>query len=138
MLVSGPIIYLEDDIDDQELFKEVFQSLDISNEIKVFNTCELVLKYLKTTKDRPFLIITDVNLPEMSGIQLREEICRDPYLKRKAIPYIFLSTSAREADIRKAYDLDIQGYFQKENTFDALQSMIKQIVDYWKVCKHPV
>ncbi len=137
MNISGPIVYLEDDEDDQELLKDVFQSLKISNELKFFNTGARALDYLRTTSDKPFLIITDVNLPEMSGLQMREEICKDPYLKKKAIPYIFLSTSARSSDIRKAYDLDIQGYFQKENSFEALQNMIHKIVNYWSVCKHP-
>ncbi|GAC1424496.1 MAG: response regulator [Flavisolibacter sp.] len=137
MHVSGPVVYLEDDEDDQELLKDVFQSLKIKNELKFFYTCQSALDYLRTTTDKPFLIITDVNLPEMSGLQMREEICKDPYLKKKAIPYIFLSTSASSSDIRKAYDLDIQGYFQKENSFAALQNMIHKIVNYWNVCKHP-
>ncbi len=137
MTGSGPIIIVEDDIDDQELFKDAIESNGINNEIKFFDSGTDALHYLKTTTDKPFLILTDVNLPKMDGIELRAEVCKDEYLRKKSIPYIFLSTSEDKFAINKAYEMNVQGYFQKPNSFSGLQILLKQIIDYWSICKHP-
>ncbi|MBD0374323.1 MAG: response regulator [Flavisolibacter sp.] len=137
MSKNHPILIVEDDVDDQDILKEVFHSLEIPNELKFFNRCPDLLDYLRTTTDRPLIILTDVNLPVMSGIELRMEICKDEYLRRKSIPFVFLTTSNSIQAIEKAYDLNVQGYFIKEDNFNAIKSMIRQIIDYWVVCKHP-
>lgn len=137
MSVTGPIIVLEDDADDQEILTDIFHSLQVPNELKFFNNGQKVLDYLRTTTDKPFIIITDMNLPVMNGLELREEIYNDEYLRRKGIPYIFLSTSSSKLYIEKAYELNVQGYFQKEDNYASIQKMIKMIIDYWKFCLHP-
>jgi len=137
MTNNGPVIYLEDDPDDQDLFKEVMEGLGIVNELKVFANGVSVLDYLRTTTDQPFIIFTDVNVPIMDGLQLRTEICQDDFLKKKSIPYIFLSTNASKNAVEKAYDLQVQGFFQKPSSFEALQQMLGRIINYWKVCLHP-
>ena len=137
MAQLGPVIYLEDDVDDQEILTEVFQSLQIPNELKLFSNGYEVLEYLRTTTEQPFIIITDVNLPVMSGLALREEICKDEYLRQKSIPYVFLSTSSGKNYIQQAYDLQVQGYFQKPHTFEALKITIAHIMEYWSLCMHP-
>ena len=137
MSKTKPILIVEDDIDDQEILKEVFVKLGITNELKIFNRCPDLLDYLRTTTDKPLIILTDVNLPVMSGIELRAEIFKDEFLRRKSIPFIFLTTSNDRQAIEKAYEMEVQGYFVKEDNFNAIKSMIRQIIDYWNVCKHP-
>jgi len=61
---SGPIIIIEDDKDDQELLNEIFIELKIPNIVRFFNSCVQAFDYLITTLERPFLIISDINLPE--------------------------------------------------------------------------
>ena len=133
----GPIIYLEHDKDDQEQLKEVLKNLEIPNELKIFGTCNSALEYLRTTSEQPFIILSDVRFPGMDAFTLREEIIRDDYLRKKAIPYIFLSDYADKTSIDRAYQLEVQGFFEKENSFSHFQVMIKDIIDYWKKCKHP-
>ena len=137
MSKNQPILIVEDDTDDQEILREVFHGLAIPNDLKIFNRCLDLLDYLRTTTDKPLIILTDVNLPVMSGLEMRAEICKDDYLRLKSIPFVFLTTSNDKQAIVKAYELEVQGYFVKENNFPAIQSMIKQIIDYWKVCRHP-
>jgi CheY-like chemotaxis protein len=68
MDINGPVILIEDDPDDSFLLHEAFNKLDIKNEIKTFSTASQVLYYLETTKDKPFMILCDINLPGMKGI----------------------------------------------------------------------
>ena len=60
MFKNGPIIIIEDDADDQELLKEVFRELQVSNILKFFDSCAHALNYLVATMEKPFLIISDI------------------------------------------------------------------------------
>jgi CheY-like chemotaxis protein len=134
---SGPILIVEDDHDDQELLKEVFNDLIISNTIRFFSTCLSLLDYLKTTIERPFLIICDINVPQMDGLDLRKEINENEFLRKKSIPFIFLTTTSTKSVIEEAYEMMVQGYFVKPNSIQEIKETIKMIIDYWKVCRHP-
>ena len=134
---SGPILLVEDDVDDQEFITDALQLLGVKNQIQIFDNGQKALNYLLTSEQQPFLILSDVNLPIMNGLQLKSEIQQNPYLKNKAIPFIFLSTSADAKAVFEAFELSVQGFFVKENTYDGIQQQLKQIIDYWKTCKHP-
>jgi CheY-like chemotaxis protein len=136
-LKNGPIILVEDDLDDQEFIVDSFQILGIKNQINVFDNGREALAFLKTTEVQPFLIISDVNLPVLNGLQLKAEIQNNEYLRNKSIPFIFLSTSADKKAVEEAFKLSVQGFFVKENTFEGIQQQLKHIVDYWKNSRHP-
>lgn len=134
---NGSIILVDDDTDDQELLVNVFESLGVPNEIRIFENGHEALLYLKQTPTQPFIIICDVNMPIMNGLELRRQINSNELLRRRSIPFIFLSTSAETHAVNEAYEMDVQGFFVKERYFEGIQQQIKQIVDYWKECKHP-
>lgn len=137
MSIKGPIISIEDDVDDQFLIKSVIQELDIPNELLFFSNGVEALLYLETVRVQPFLIICDINMPVMNGLELRERIERNEYLRRKSIPFVFLSTADNPLVIEAAYESTIQGFFKKENSFDDLKERIRVIYDYWAYCLHP-
>ena len=134
---DGPLIIVEDDIDDQEIIQEIFQSLGVSNPLLFFSDGFEALTYLQTTSDQPFLILCDINLPRLNGLQLREEINADDRLRKKSVPFVFYSTNASRDAVEKAYDLTVQGFFIKNSTLQELQDTLSLIVAYWSECKHP-
>lgn len=134
---NGPIIIIEDDADDQEMFRMVLDELQVPNEVKIFDNCTDALNYLMDTPDKPFLIISDINLPSMSGMEMRRRITESARLRKKTIPFIFLSTSSKLQSVETAYELMVQGYFAKPNSLAELKEMMRMIVGYWKVCLHP-
>lgn len=138
MATSGPIIVIEDDNDDQELLQEVMNELKVPNMLRFFDNCKKGLDYLITTIEKPFLIISDINLPSMTGIEFKIAINNHEQLKRKNIPFIFLSTNPDHKLINEAYGLLIQGYFIKPVNMKDFTSMVRMIIDYWKVCRHPI
>lgn len=133
----GPIIIAEDDQDDQEIMREVFESLSIKNKLLFFEHGEDVLKYLRTTQDQPFIIISDINLSRMNGLELKKQINADDFLRKKSIPFVFLTTSSDHVAILRAYEMMVQGYFKKENNFRQIQNCIRMIIEYWMICRHP-
>jgi CheY-like chemotaxis protein len=134
---SGPIIIIEDDADDQELMIEIFKELEVPNLVKYFNSCINALDYLVSSLEKPFLIISDINLPAMTGLELCQRIMENKSLRSKSIPFVFLSTSNDQNVIANAYQMSIQGFFVKPGSIDELKNIVRMIVDYWKVCRHP-
>jgi CheY-like chemotaxis protein len=134
--LKGPLIILEDDEDEKLLLSEVIAEIGLSNEIKFFDTGTDLIEYLLVTKDRPFLIISDVNIPRMNGLEVKQTINQSDFLRRKSIPFIYLSTSATLSSIERAYDLNAQGYFLKQNSIKAIEKHLRVIFEYWKSCRH--
>jgi CheY-like chemotaxis protein len=136
MAINGPILIVDDDPDDQEMIGRILKKMDIENEIKNFLDGERLLEYLRTTDEKPFIIICDINMPIMNGLQLKEAIEKDLYLRKKSIPFVYLSTTANPQQVRKAYELTVQGFFVKGQSYDALKNAITQIISYWKTSVH--
>ena len=135
---GGPIVIIEDDMDDQESLKEAIKDAQVFNQLIFFDNGPDAFEYLKTTTQQPFLILSDVNLPKQNGIEFKAQIDADPELRNKSIPFIFYTTYVSQYAVKEAYkNLTVQGFFQKNDTYQEFKDVIKLILDYWKVCKHP-
>lgn len=132
-----PIIIIDDDLDDQFLFKKICEDIGVDKQVIFFDDGREVLKYLRTTTQKPFLIICDINMPAMTGLELRREINADEHLRLKSIPFVFLSTAASPAQIREAYLQSVQGFFIKATTIKKLEKTIRMILGYWQECNRP-
>jgi CheY-like chemotaxis protein len=133
----GPILIVEDDIDDQHVYGDVIRTFKRKNELIFFSEGQQLLDYLMTTHQQPFIIICDVNLPEMTGLELRRKLNENEFIKRKSIPFVFFSTSENKEAVREAYDLTVQGYFVKSPHYEEIVNQLRLILDYWTTCKHP-
>jgi CheY-like chemotaxis protein len=137
MSLNGPILVIEDDADDQFLIKNVIEELEILNNLLFFGNGLEVLLYLETTQEKPFVIICDINMPVMNGLELRSRIDQNDFLRKKSIPFIFFSTADNPQTLEKAYASTIQGFFKKESNFEELKRRFRIIYDYWSFCLHP-
>jgi DNA-binding NarL/FixJ family response regulator len=138
MAKSGPIILVEDDVEDQEITKELIDQIGMENELIIFSSCEDCYSYLINMGNiQPFIILSDVNLPKMSGIHLKEQIDNNKELRKKSIPFVFYSTSTDKKSVTDAYQYRVQGYFPKESKMTEMKSNLELIFNYWKKCKHP-
>lgn len=134
---SGPIIIIEDDTDDQDIMVDVFNELHYNNKVIFFADSLKALEYLTETRVEPFLVLSDINMPKLSGIELREKVHNNEDLRMKSIPYLFFSTSAEQRHVVDAYSRSIQGFFIKPNTYEKLKNTMFKIVEYWKECVSP-
>ena len=135
---SGPIILIEDDADDKDVFQDILKDLELSNPVIWFQNCDDAFSYLKTSSEQPFIIFCDVNLPGLSGIECKRQMDDDKALRKKSIPFVFHSTSINQKTVDEAYTkMTVQGFFQKKSTYSELKETIKLIVAYWEECKHP-
>lgn len=133
----GPIIIIEDDMDDQLILGEIFDELKYGNELIFFGDSEEALDYLVSTSVEPFLVLSDINMPKLNGMELREKIHNNEDLRMKSIPYLFFSTVAEQDHVVDAYSRSIQGFFIKPNNYNKLKNTIVKIVEYWQECVSP-
>ncbi|MBO9572167.1 MAG: response regulator [Chitinophagaceae bacterium] len=135
---NGPIFIVDDDLDDHEIVREIWNELKAPNEIVFFSRAEDVLERLYNMKEAPFMIICDINLPKMNGFDLRQKLLESGSRKLKSVPFIFWTTNASEVQIEYAYNLSAHGFFVKGTRFDEVRSTLNTILNYWSISKMPV
>lgn len=125
------LMLIEDDELDIMLIQQALVEMKFKNPVKVFNNGEQALNFLRRTSESPFLILSDINMPTMSGLELKQEIEKNEKLKKKSIPFIFLTTSSSEYDVEKAYLLNIHGFFTKPGDIGLWASQLDVVFKYW-------
>jgi CheY-like chemotaxis protein len=134
---KGPIIIIEDDQDDQDVLKEVFESLPYKNEVIFFGNGQDALTFLTGSSVAPFIIFSDINMPKLSGMELRDKIQQNEDLRLASIPFLFFSTTAEQQHIVDAFSKSAQGFFIKPNSFKEIKETIVIVVEYWLKCVSP-
>ncbi|WDF57585.1 response regulator [Flavobacterium sp. KACC 22758] len=132
------IIIIEDDEDDRNFLKDIFESLGYPNKVVFIEDPTLAITYLSSPDTNPFIIFSDINMPKIDGFELRRQILANADISQKCVPYIFLSTSKNPENVKKAYSYHVQGYFSKEENFPAYKLMIQNIMEYWLKSLSPV
>ena len=133
----GPIIVVEDDLDDQELLSEVFKSLNHHREVKFFADGYEALNFIESSDTAPFLILSDVNMPRINGFELRKKLSNSAKLNVRIIPFLFLTTGAQKEAVETVYADSAQGFFIKPSSLREFQKIIRKILDYWEECYSP-
>lgn len=134
---KGPILLVEDDIDDQQLIVEIIHNSVHENPVRIFSNGKEAYDYLLVSTKRHFLIISDVNMPVMNGIELKQQINKNADLMHRCIPFIFLTTTKDSSVVKKAFEMSVQGFFKKPSSYEELKLVLESTLDYWKLCEYP-
>jgi CheY-like chemotaxis protein len=135
---KGAIVLVDDDPDDHHIIQHVLSELEYPNQLISFTESEKAYLYLAShLQEQPFIILCDINMPRMNGIELKRKIDSNPELRKKSIPFVYLSTAASPKTISEAFELNVQGFFIKPYDVKRIRATLKLIVDYWSECKHP-
>ncbi|GAB3916593.1 response regulator [Larkinella terrae] len=122
------VIIVDDDEDDRQFIMRAFQNIGSKHQVIQFEDGEQLMNWLlagdhsKEKISKCGLIILDVNMHRMSGIELLEAIKTNHSLKH--IPTVMLSTSIEEDLVQKAYGLGANGYLQKPNLMDDYNHLV--------------
>jgi CheY-like chemotaxis protein len=128
------ILLVEDDEVDVKALRWAFDKLKIANPLVVARDGIEALDLLQDMS-RPFLIITDINMPRMNGIELLRKIRQSDKLRDSIV--FALTTSNDEQDKIDAYDLNVAGYMLKTDMGTSFTRAISMIDNYWKVVEFP-
>jgi two-component system response regulator len=137
-MMNKAILLVEDSDDDVQLTKRALQRSNIANELIVVGDGVAALSYLQAAADPtpgtsglPTLILLDLKLPKMDGLELLQRIRADPKLRRQ--PVVILTSSTEEQDIVKSYDSGANSYIRKPVDFEQFSAAIKQLGLYWLI-----
>lgn len=130
-------VYIEDDPVDRKIFEKVFEAAQIKNKLLMFEHAEAFMEYFIQTPQPPFVIISDINMPRINGLELLKEIKSDKYTRYKSIPFIIMSSSGHPSDVKAAYEYGAQGYFEKGMSMEEYKRFLLSIMAYWSYSKHP-
>lgn len=129
MIKSLNILLIEDDTIEVMKFNRVLQKLDLNHKIIEANNGEEALTILKDKIVIPDIIILDLNMPKINGIEFLQILKADDYLKY--IPAIILTTSNNHKDVLECYKIGIAGYVLKPLKYDNYVERIRKMLDYW-------
>jgi CheY-like chemotaxis protein len=128
---TGAVVIIEDDEDDQDIIRFVYGRLGYKNALVFFANPAEALAYLSRPDIFPFIVMSDVNMPLMSGYELRAKVFADKVMRKKCIPYIFFTTSANKNSVNEAYELSVQGFFVKPSLIEEWEDIMRKIYEYW-------
>ena len=136
MRSSNPILLVEDDNVDVMTVKRALKDLNIKNRLVSTANGKEALEYLKNNGNKkPCIILLDLNMPKMNGIEFLQIVKADDTLKK--IPVIVLTTSSQQQDIVESFKLGVAGYIVKSVDYAEYTEAISTINLYWTLSKLP-
>jgi CheY-like chemotaxis protein len=128
------VLLVEDDPGDVLLIREAFSDRKVGNVLSVVSDGVEAMRYIRregeyADRERPDLVLLDLNLPRKSGAEVLEEIKSDPSLA--TIPVVVLTTSRAEADVLRSYEMHANAYITKPVDFDRFGEIVQQIDEFF-------
>ena len=137
-----PILLVEDNPDDLELALRALAKTNLANEVVTVRDGEQALAYLmregdyaKRPQGNPAVVLLDLKLPKIDGIQVLEIIKAHPDLK--SIPVVMLTSSKMENDLTRAYQLNVNAYVVKPINFSEFIEAVRELGVFWAVLNEP-
>ena len=138
----GRILIVEDDPKDVELTLTALEEYNLANEVVVTRDGEEALDYLycrgnftMRTSDNPAVLLLDLKLPKVDGLEVLQQIKSDE--KLKMIPVVVLTSSREERDMVASYKLGVNAYVVKPVDFHEFVNAIKELGVFWAVINEP-
>ena len=142
---TGPIeiLLVEDNPDDVEMTLHALQTHNVSNRIEVVRDGAEALDFMfrsgdyasRSETDNPKLILLDLKLPKISGLEVLTRIKSDP--RTASVPVVVLSSSAEDRDIQESYRLGVNSYIVKPVDFERFLAAVSQVGLYWLLLNRP-
>ena len=131
------VLLVEDNPHDQELTLRALKKKTISNRIHVVNDGAEALEFLfgtgayegRTRQDAPKVVLLDIKLPKVNGIEVLRKVKEDVELRK--MPIVMLTSSKEEPDVEECYRLGVNSYIVKPVDFDKFTDAVVQLGFYW-------
>jgi CheY-like chemotaxis protein len=143
MSTKVEILLVEDNADDVELAVHALRREKLANDITVVRDGEDALDFCfcrgrfseRSFQSPPRLILLDLKLPKVDGLDVLRAIKGDP--RTKAIPVVIMTSSREERDVIEGYKLGVNAYVQKPVDFEQFRALVKELGLFWLVINQP-
>ncbi len=136
MLQETEILLVEDNPDDRELTLRALRQHRLANRIEVARDGAEALAFLSAASaPLPKVVLLDLKLPKVSGIEVLEAIRADD--RTRTLPVVVLTSSREEPDVKRCYELGVNSYIVKPVDFDAFVKAVAEVGLYWLLLNQP-
>jgi two-component system response regulator len=129
------ILLVEDNQDDEELALLAFERNRVANHLVVVRDGQEALDYLGTCAALPEVVLLDLKLPKVDGLEVLRRLRADPRTRR--LPVVVLTSSREEDDLLRSYDLGANSYVRKPVDFARFSDVMQQLQMYWLLVNEP-
>lgn len=135
------LLHIEDDNVDQMVVGRVLNKMDVVNQVHHASNGEEALNKLRGENGEellspfPNIILLDINMPKMNGIEFLKELRNDERLKHLSV--YMVTTSSDDEDVKGAYEYNVAGYIIKPVDIAHFENTFKLVTDFWKLCEFP-
>ena len=135
MAIEGTILLVEDNRDDEALTLRALKRHHAKKDVVVARDGAEGLEYLFGADPKPQLILLDLKLPKVDGLEVLRRVRADP--RTRLIPIVILSASEEEQDILQGYDLGANSYVRKPVDFVQFSEAVRELGLYWMLLNSP-
>ena len=136
-ITNTPILLVEDDQVDVMTVRRALKEVKVTNPVVNLENGEEALKYLRDPDSaQPCIILLDLNMPIMNGIEFLQVIKHDTLLRR--IPVVVLTTSEEQQDKISSFDLSVAGYLSKPVVYRQFVEVMRTFDAYWTISEVPL
>lgn len=125
------ILFIEDDAIESMKLQRTVSKLGMRHRIIEANNGEEALSILKASEKPPDLILLDLNMPRMNGIEFLQILKQDE--KIKYLPTVILTTSQNRTDLLECFRIGIAGYVLKPLKYEDYEEKIRRVLEYWEI-----
>jgi two-component system, response regulator len=137
------ILIVEDTSEDLDLTLRALRKAKITNHIQVARDGEEALEFIfcegpfaeRNIEDGPKVILLDLKLPKIDGLEVLQRIKSDP--RTKSIPVVVLTSSREQNDVVESYNLGVNSYIVKPVNFEQFSEAVQKLGMYWLLINHP-
>ncbi|HKR06780.1 MAG TPA: response regulator [Bacteroidia bacterium] len=127
MLIHKKILLVDDDLDDQEIFLDILKQIEPALECTVANNGLEAIEILFKETDPPSLILLDLNMPKMNGLECLTTLKKDERLK--TIPVVMLTTSSDPPSAQRSLKMGAQLFLTKSASVAGIKSQLQQVLE---------
>jgi two-component system, response regulator len=130
------VLLVEDNQDHALLTRRAFEKNHMGERLRIVRDGLEALDFLLNDSDKPTLVLLDLDMPRMDGLEVLRRMRADP--RTRSLPVVMLSSSNEQVDQRNAIQLGLQGYIRKPVDFSEFVEIVRELGLYWLQMDHPV
>ena len=136
------ILLVEDNPRDLDLTLRALRKANLGNQLEIARDGEEALNFIfclgphasRNIEDTPKVVMLDLKLPKVDGLEVLRQIKADP--RTRSIPIVVLTSSKEQSDVMKSYDLGVNSYIVKPVSFEGFVAAVQQAGLYWLLMNH--
>lgn len=125
-----PIILIDDDANDLVRYRECLADIGSKHPLRTFTDSTEALSFLLKTDEMPYMIVLDLGMPKLNGIEFRARLRKSKHILLRCVPFFYLSTTFDQKQMDRSFEMMVQGTFIKPDDPEKLKEIFRSMLSY--------